>query len=257
MSGYHHLIPFWFNVSHSLLWQFRIVCTAVIHQRLFNRLLSPIQWLSLILLTTGCVVKQLDSSSVKKSSHDSGGHVLLPYVGVLTQILLSCFAGVYNEYLLKGTNQLKALDLMIQNMFMYLNSLILNFSIILMVSQVSQIPRFISHVIFAEPKLLFVLINTTFLGLMTSLFLKNLDSVFRTFGAVFQIIFTAILSWLLLDMPINLITLISIVIVITSLIIYVKNPPKTIDSNKESDHNDSSTIVTEKLLTINEEEDLV
>ena len=238
-----------------MLWQFRIVCTAIIHQKLFSRLLSRVQWLALILLTSGCVIKQLDTHISNSSKEE---HIeVSAYLMVFAQILCSCFAGVYNEYLLKGTNEEKGsdkkpLDLMIQNMFMYSNSMIFNLVIILCVSQVSEIPRFLSHVIFAEPKMAFVLFNTTFLGLMTSLFLKNLDSVFRTFGAVFQIIFTAILSVLLLNTTINFVTIISIVIVINALIIYVKNPVIISDDNK-SDVN--SNELNEKLLTINESND--
>ena len=106
-----------------------------------------------------------------------------------------------------------------------------------------------SHVIFDEPKMAFVLLNTTFLGIMTSLFLKNLDSVFRTFGAVFQIIFTAILSFFLLNLAINFVTVLSIGIVISALFIYVKNPVEVRVIEKSGDS------LNEKLLVINETND--
>ena len=69
-----------------------------------------------------------------------------------------------------------------------------------------------------------VLFNSSFLGIMTSLYLKRLNSVYRIFCSAFQIIFTAFLSYLLLGISINFITINSIIIVITALVIYAKNP---------------------------------
>nr|CAD7585810.1 unnamed protein product [Timema genevievae] len=50
--------------TYYLLLQFRVVVTGIV----FQKKLSGNQWLSLILLTVGCMVKQIDISSLYSSS---------------------------------------------------------------------------------------------------------------------------------------------------------------------------------------------
>nr|CAD7455441.1 unnamed protein product [Timema tahoe] len=54
--------------TYYLLLQFRVVVTGIVFQVLFQNKLSGKQWLSLILLTVGCMVKQIDISSLYSSS---------------------------------------------------------------------------------------------------------------------------------------------------------------------------------------------
>ena len=49
--------------TYYILLQFRIAVTAIIYQMLFKRDLSRVQWLSLLLLTVGCIIKQCPNSS--------------------------------------------------------------------------------------------------------------------------------------------------------------------------------------------------
>ncbi|XP_076320702.1 UDP-galactose transporter senju isoform X2 [Tachypleus tridentatus] len=57
--------------TYYLLLQFRVVVTAVIFQILFKKHLSKKQWISLILLTCGCIIKQLKVSHPKTSVTES------------------------------------------------------------------------------------------------------------------------------------------------------------------------------------------
>lgn len=91
--------------TYFLLLQFRVVITGVIFQMLFDKRLTRHQWLSLILLTVGCIIKQINYSSTNSSS-SSTEFEISTYINfslflVLLQVLCSCFAGVYNEYILK------------------------------------------------------------------------------------------------------------------------------------------------------------
>lgn len=84
--------------TYFLLLQFRVVVTGVVWQLLFGVKLSVTQWAALVLLTFGCILKQYNFSS--DASLDLTLDASLILLGV--QVLCSCLAGVYNEYLLKG-----------------------------------------------------------------------------------------------------------------------------------------------------------
>lgn len=109
--------------TYFILLQLRVILTGIIYQCLFKKDLSKIQWLSLVLLTIGCMVKELKmEGNMPQNSYGFYTSILL----MLTQILCSCLAGVYNEYLLKkgqGVN----VNVYIQNIYMYTDSILCNF----------------------------------------------------------------------------------------------------------------------------------
>lgn len=75
-----------------------MVITGVIYQMLFSKRLSATQWLSLLVITAGCVLKELPKLS-------SGGLATVELIGfgfLGVQMVSATFAGVFNEYLLKG-----------------------------------------------------------------------------------------------------------------------------------------------------------
>ena len=99
-------------------------------QILFKRSLSSKQWLSLLILTVGCMVHASGSGSevTSDSSKDNSEEDLVEFgmgcVFILVQVLCSVVAGVYNEYLIKSDGA--DIHIMIQNVFMYLDSIFCN-----------------------------------------------------------------------------------------------------------------------------------
>ena len=98
-------------------------------QILFRKHLSSKQWISLLILTVGCMVHAAGSGSdmnLSDVSHvsDNFAQFVLGCVFILIQVLCSVFAGVYNEYIIKGEGA--EIHIMIQNVFMYLDSIICN-----------------------------------------------------------------------------------------------------------------------------------
>lgn len=138
------------------------------------------------------------------------------------QTLCSCFAGVYNEYLLKD----KGVDvnIFIQNIFMYIDSIICSVSLLYfkgdLISAFNK--ESLSHV-FVIPVLL-IIFNNALAGITTSLFLKNLNSILKIFASAIEFIFTAILCWIIFSIPIHINTIVSIFIVSLSIYLYSKNP---------------------------------
>ncbi|CAF3667006.1 unnamed protein product [Adineta steineri] len=261
--------------TYFLLLQFRVVVTAVIFQviisiRYYKRL-TCIQWLSLFILTFGCIIKQFEHSStstilVSKNTTETeplitiGRTIVLPsftdihFIWMLVQVFCSCFAGVYTEYLLKNDRSIQV-DIMLQNTFMYTNSIVCN--IVLLILFEEQQPSMtttnnffntLKSIISGQQLLVpLIILNNAAIGLVTSLFLKSMNSILKTFASALELFFTSILAWLIFSIPISGSTCLAIIIVSTAVYLYSTNPvvnlPKT---NVEEEPTVIETITTSK-----------
>lgn len=209
--------------TYYLLLQFRVVVTGIIFQVLFNKQLSGRQWFSLLFLTFGCIVKQVKFENLTKAGSTSFSlrfdvHLLL----ILVQVFCSCFAGVYNEYLLKGKGG--DTPFMIQNVFMYLDSILCNFAVLWYNGTLSDAFTRQSIVSICRSKVLAIIFNNAAIGITTALFLRQLNSILKTFASALEIMFTAILCWVIFGIPVDIFTFIAIAIVSYAVILYAQNP---------------------------------
>lgn len=78
--------------------------------------------------------------------------------------------------------------------------------------------------ILMQPKIIIIMLNNTAIGIITSFFLKNLNSILKTFASALELIFTAVLCWLIFSIPIHLNTVLSIAMVSYAVILYSQNP---------------------------------
>ena len=220
--------------TYYLLLQLRVVVTAVIYQLLFRRTLSRSQWFSLILLTFGCVVKQLGGFWQNSSANYS--IISFNLVLILIQVFCSCFAGVYNEYLLKDVGS--EVHIMIQNVFMYIDSIACNFFLLVITGEVSRLSEVSQSMeLITDPKIIAVMVNNALCGIITSFFLKNLNSILKTFASALELIFTAILCYLIFNIDIDIFTVIAIGIVSYATYLYSQNPVSTanVQNDREPD----------------------
>lgn len=223
--AFHNLAAF-DPTTYYLLLQFRVVVTALVYQLVFRRQLSGRQWLALLVLTAGCVLKQLDVTSAGKLSefrYDSAtvGALLL----VLVQTLCSCVAGVYNEHLLKGRGH--DVHILIQNVFMYLDSILCNILVLLFYPSADT--HLITYTdlldtIVSRPIVLLIICNSAVVGIVTSFFLMTLDSILKVFASGLDLVLTALLCLLLFGIPIHLVTVVSIGLVLVAVWLYSTNP---------------------------------
>lgn len=159
---------------------------------------------------------------------------------IFIQTLCSCLAGVYNEYLLKyksnGTN------IFVQNVFMYLDSIVCNAIILLiqgnlltafMLSNLRNVMHF---------KVIIIIINNSAIGIVTSFFLKYLNSILKTFASALELLFTAILSYVLFSIPIYLNTMIAIFIVSLAVYLYSQSPVVNTTSQKSEVHKNDDEV---------------
>lgn len=225
--------------TYFLLLQFRVVVTGIVFQFLFEKRLTNLQWKSLFLLTTGCIVKQIDFTNYKVLASDSFIDKLFnqSIIFIFIQVFSSCFAGVYNEYLIKTVDPNKRdqpLSIWIHNFFFCLQSIICN-CIVLFTARVNflNIQSYVTNEFFEfsltnilNYKVIMIILNNTAAGIVTSIFLKSMNSIMKTFASSLEIIFTAIFSLILLGVPISNLTVCSIVLIIISIWLYAKNPIK-------------------------------
>lgn len=206
--------------TYYLLLQFRVVVTGIIFQVLFKKKLSRKQWLSLVLLTVGCIVKQLhiNPSSSSATSFTVNVNLLL----ILLQVFCSCFAGVYNEYLLKDTGA--DVHIMLQNVFMYVDSIVCNVGLLLVRGELGSAltPDAITAVL--KFKVICIMLNNAGIGIVTSFFLRSLNSILKTFASALELMFTAVLCWIIFDISIDYFTVIAIFIVSYATVLYSQNP---------------------------------
>ncbi|UJR14767.1 hypothetical protein I4U23_001757 [Adineta vaga] len=248
--------------TYFLLLQFRVVITGIIFQFLFNKRLTRLQWISLLMLTSGCIIKQFEhsnSSSLNKvsSKNSTLSHsdielqskpsslVNIHLIWILVQVFCSCFAGVYNEYLLKS-DRTTQVDVMLQNAFMYFDSILCNLILLIYfdyqqpnLSAIDKIAGTLKLITSGKENLIFLIIlNNAAVGIVTSLFLKSMTSILKTFASALELLFTSILAWILFSIPVSIYTFLAIFIVSFAVYIYSLNPvvnqPKTISINNEN-----------------------
>ncbi|XP_053677357.1 UDP-galactose transporter senju [Anopheles nili] len=243
--------------TYYLLLQLRVVITGVLFQIIFKKYLSRKQWFSLLLLTVGCMLKQWNfsvfstasqsalqdtvDSSERSAPSDSVGALKegdtdgtfrgknitgfdLSYSAllILVQTVCSCLAGVYNEYLLKKKGS--DINIYVQNVFMYLDSIVCNMLILLL--QGELIGAFTSENLreIARFEVLIIMVNNAAIGIITSFFLKYMNSILKTFASALELMFTAILCYLLFAIPIYLNTMLAIFVVSYAIYLYSLNP---------------------------------
>jgi UDP-sugar transporter A1/2/3 len=87
--------------TFQLLYQLKILTTAMFSVILLKRTLSGGQWSSLLILAMGVGLVQISSSSGSSSTAKDGGMQMIGFAAVLCACLTSGMAGVYFEKILK------------------------------------------------------------------------------------------------------------------------------------------------------------
>lgn len=227
--------------TYFLLMQFRMVITGMLHQFMFQKRLNRNQWTSLAVTTLGCAIKTLGSSSGKATVGAVAGPTLFAYGLLMLQILSSTFAGVYNEVLLKKQAKI---PLNLQNIFMYMDSIICTVAMLALgltgqsFAQVVQPSEL--RVLFSLYVLPMVLIMSV-IGVVTSLFLKVLDSVRKAIASALELVFLPLLSAVLFGVPLTLSMVVSVVFVASGVYIYslpLKPEPNAANGDNGDGEND-------------------
>lgn len=168
---------------------------------------------------------ETETSSTTKTTttkNMSGFDFSLSAVFILAQTICSCLAGVYNEYLLKDRGV--DVNIFIQNVFMYLDSIVCNIVVLMMQGNIGEI--FLSENLtnLLNLNVILIIINNSAIGIITSFFLKYMNSILKTFASAIELMFTAVLCYFLFAIPIYVNTFLAITVVSLAIYLYSQNP---------------------------------
>ncbi|XP_034826776.1 UDP-galactose transporter senju [Maniola hyperantus] len=217
--------------SYYILLQFRVVLTALIFQVLFKKKLTYIQWISLGILTLGCMIKNFDAATRSgKEESDLWSQIFnIYFLSINFQNFCSCLAGTYNEYLLKTKGS--HVDIFLQNVYMYLDSVVCNFFILMYKGELSSV--FSDFQSLGDVFVILITVNSAIVGIVTSFFLKNLNSILKTYASALELIITAVVCYIIFKIIITWYTIISICLVSIAVAMYMKNPVNNVTPNAE------------------------
>ena len=232
--------------------QLRLLMTGVIYQFLFNRKLSGKQWISLLILTLGCMLQRIQNYAPNFEAFHAvsiGSGLLLIGLQVFQQkltiwvkimifffffqVCCSVFAGVYNEYIIKKIAGADV-DIMIQNVFMYLDSIFCNVLVLAYNSELQSNLTQENLLNLWSVLVIAIILNNALVGIVTSLFLKNLNSILKAFASAIELIFTALLSYVLLHIPLHWNTILAVTVISYAVVMYAQNPLKTEEIQEKS-----------------------
>lgn len=160
----------------------------------------------------------------------TGFDLSIDAVFILIQLVCSCLAGVYNEYLLKGTGA--HINIYIQNVYMYLDSIVCNVALLILQGDLLSAFNIESLKFVFTFNVIIIMINNAAIGIITSFFLKYLNSILKTFASALELLFTAVLCYLLFQIPVYLNTILSIAVVSFSIYLYSLSPVVNTDTKK-------------------------
>lgn len=167
-------------------------------------------------------MEQQHNTNTFKAKNTSGFDLSIDAVYIFIQLICSCLAGVYNEYLLKRDGE--HVDIYIQNIFMYVDSIVCNLLFlfvqgnILAVFDVNNLKALITF------NVIIIMANNAAIGIVTSFFLRYLNSILKTFASALELLFTAVLCFILFDIPIYFNTVLSIGVVSFAIYLYSLSP---------------------------------
>ena len=206
-------------------------------------MLSTYQWISLIVITVGCIIKEMGHERAQITAEAFN---IFNLSLIMVQVFCSCFAGVYNEYILKnaGVN----LPIMLQNMFMYIDSIFCNIIALFLTGKLGEAFTTPSLQAVFNINVILIMCNNAGIGIVTSLFLRNLNSILKTIASALELMFTAVLCLFIFNIPIDSYTFAGIAIVTSGIWIYTKNPvhnpaPVPVDANNQNIKKQSTNIV--------------
>lgn len=205
--------------TYAVLYQLKILTTALLSVAILKKELAWMQWVSLGLLTIGVsavVVSQMSAETKQSKSMDS----LLPgLIAVLTACLMSGLAGVYFEKLLKGST----VSLWARNLQLAIYSIVIGF-----MGLYGEHPDFSLSTDFFHGYTMAVwmsILNNAFGGLLVAVVIKYADVILKNFSASMSIVVTAMVSAVFLGSTINSYFALGAAMVIYAMFLYAKIDP--------------------------------
>ncbi|KAK3103338.1 hypothetical protein FSP39_018602 [Pinctada imbricata] len=200
-------------------YQLKILTTALFSVLMLKKTLTKLQWTALVILFIGVAMVQLtNESSTKKIAVEQ--KPLLGLMAVLVQCLMSGFAGVYFEKILKGTKQslwLRNVQLGFIGSVMGLVTMALNDG-----NKVAEKGFFHGYDVYVWT----VICLQSFGGLVVAVVVKYADNILKGFATSAAIIFSCIASIYFFHFQLSYLFTVGASLVIFSVYMYSKFVPQ-------------------------------
>jgi len=212
--------------TYNVLMQLRLVLTGVIYQRAFAKRLNRNQWVAIVLITLGCMLKE--SGKMADSANFSANRSA--WLLLLAQMLASVCAGVYNEILLKAENVgAEGAGILVttnlQNGYMYFNSVVWNVAVLIAQGRLGEAMSSDNLVAVLSPTILAIVAIMSSVGLVTGFFLKHLDSVLKAVASALEVVLTMLASYAFFGIPLDARSLLAASLVGGGVALYARPRP--------------------------------
>lgn len=209
-------------------YQLKILTTALFSTVILGRVLTALQWVSLVLLTIGVSLAQMHASNENNAAHDADisdsptekQNSLAGFVAVFLAACTSGFSGIYFEKILKGSKT----SLWMRNIQLGSSSTLLAFAGVF-VSDGAAV-RTNGFFYGYSALVVSVVLLQALGGLVVAVVVKYADNILKGFAASFSIITSCIISYFFLDFEPSLAFVVGASLVLSSSYIYEKGLPK-------------------------------
>jgi len=210
--------------TYAVLYQLKILTTALLSVLIMRKHLACIQWVSLALLTIGVaavVVSQMESKDAAEGEDKATTSILPGLAAVLTACLMSGLAGVYFEKLLKGST----VSLWTRNLQLALYSIVIGL-VGLYGENSSRAEEQRTDFFHGYTMAVWLsILNNAFGGLLVAVVIKYADVILKNFSASLSIILTAAISTMAFNTNVNSLFAIGACLVIYAMFLYGKINP--------------------------------
>lgn len=187
--------------------QLKILTTAGFSVLILGTSLSSAKWRALVLLVLGCLLVASPSfTNASASKSDSLYLQLLGYAAVLSEVVMSGFASIYFEKVVKSTKEVVTIWERNFQLCVY-SILIYGFIIVYESINFKADPTVPVRVAWSGWTSITVMVSVTgaFGGLLVAATLKYADSILKTLAAAGAIVLSTILGHYLLDGPLDIV----------------------------------------------------
>ena len=201
--------------------------TALFSVFLLNKQLSKLQWVSLVLLFVGVSAVQLQPHDSKQTIHSQEQKPLVGLLAVIVSAVMSGFAGVYFEKILKGTKQ----TIWLRNV--QLGTLGIIFGLITMMFNDWQVVHEKGFFFGYDSVVWIVVLLNSLAGLLVAIVIKYADNILKGFATSAAIVLSCIASMYFFDFQLSPQFIVGSTLVISSVYVYSKFVPvAVIDPSK-------------------------
>ncbi|BES93479.1 transporter [Nesidiocoris tenuis] len=199
--------------TYQVTYQLKILTTALLSVLMLGKKLSSKQWISLVVLLTGVVMVQLSGSESK--SGPPGQNRLVGFSAALGACVLSGFAGVYFEMILKGSNDVSVWMRNVQLSFLSL-PLGLMTALASDWSSINASGWFYGYDVFVW----YLVVLQAAGGLIVALVVKYADNILKGFATSLAIVISCVCSVYFFAFEITVGFLLGSALVIVSIFLY-------------------------------------